>query len=148
MGFFAVHPPIHRDTWEQVQTIMGRISSAAFITRYLEHYPACQYLNQHQSAGERVLLFGENRGFYLDRDYVWGDPVLQQIVDYRSLTTPEALLRRLQDLHIRWVLYRTGLFGPDYLTPQAARLMQATLAQYGQENFRQGPVTVFRLEDP
>jgi hypothetical protein len=143
---FAVHPPVHRDTWESVQTVLGLRTPEAFITPRLEHYPACLVLNRRPAAGERVLLFGENRGFYLDGEYLWGDPLLQQVIDYRRLRTPGELASRLETLRVRWVLFRTDLYGPDTLDPHSLGLMQALLSQAGDRVWQQGPVSVYRLD--
>jgi hypothetical protein len=141
----VVHPPVHRDTPYQFQALMGKISAGDFITYYLPHYPACQYLNSQVKPGEKILLFGENRGFYLEPDYLWGDPFGQCVLDYRRDNTPESLLARLQALGIRWVLYRTDLYDEHYLNPGVVHLMASTLAQGGEPAATFGPVTVVRL---
>jgi len=145
--FLAVHPPIHRDTYYQIKTILGLVPAETYCARYLQHYPACVYLNQHVQSNEQVLLFGENRGFYLDVKYFWGDPIQQKVIDYHTLKTPERLWARLQELGISWVLFRTDLYDENYLKPEIVHMMKTVLKQTGEERFKSGPVQVYRLKD-
>ncbi len=142
---FAVHPPVHRDTGEHLQVVLGRQAPEAFLASRLDLVPACRYLNGHQRPGERVLLFGENRGFYLDTEYLWGDPLLQQVVPYRRLRTPDDLAARLEALGVRWVLFRTDLYGPEVLDPHSLGLMRELLARRGERVWERGPIAVYRL---
>lgn len=144
---FAVHPPVHRGTGEQVRVVLGRQAPEAFITPRLDVYPACQYLNGAQRPEEWTLLFGENRGFYLDGEYLWGDPLLQKVIDYRRMRTPDDLAARLEALRVRWVLFRTDLYGPEVLDPHSLGLMQALLARVGDRVWERGPVAVYRLRE-
>jgi hypothetical protein len=41
--------------------------------RALDIYPAQRYMNKRLPRDARVALFGDNRGFYLDRRFVWAD---------------------------------------------------------------------------
>jgi len=146
---FTVHPPVHRNTAYQFRTLLGRVPPGEYVSRYLEHYPACEFLNRQAKPGERVLLFGENRGFYLDADYLWGDPMMQAAaVDYRALKTPEALAQRLGNLNVRWVLVRKGLYGPEYLEPGMAERMEAMLRQGGSLAFGTQVLGVYKLPLP
>jgi hypothetical protein len=140
-----VHPPVHRDTPYQARTLLGQVPAEDFIAHYLPHYPACQFLNQNVRPNEKVLLFGENRGFYLDADYLWGDPQVQEVVAYRRLGTPELLGARLRELGVAWVLYRTDLYGPEFLPPEIVKQMDEMLARYGTMAGQFGPVKVYHL---
>jgi hypothetical protein len=143
----AVHPPVHRETWEQVRMIAGAIRPQEFIARRLDNYPACEFLNRQDAEGGRVLLFGENRGFYLNGEYLWGDPQFQKVVDYMTLGTPDRLLGCLRELGVTRVMYRTDLYPPEYLEPGTVKLMQAALAQAGAREYYDGKVAVYKLKE-
>lgn len=49
----------------------------AYLGRTLDVYPACRYANDRLPQQAKVLLFEEVRGYYLERSYLWGDPVIQ-----------------------------------------------------------------------
>ena len=143
--FFAFHPPVHKESVLQARVIAGLFTDDDYCARKLRHYPACQFLNNTLFREERVLLFGENRGFYLDADYLWGDPMIQKVIDYRALKTPQRLRTRLQELGVGWVLFRTDVYDEKYLDPEIVRLMAAMLEHYGEEKYAHGPVKIFEL---
>ncbi len=145
LGLVAFHPPIHWDTPLQLKILFGAVSPATYLSRHLEHYQACRFLNQAMGPGEKVLLFGENRGFYLDKPYLWGDPLMQKVINFRTLKTKPELAATLRDHHIAWVLYREDLYTKDYYAPQAKALMKALLVQEGEVVYSDGPVKVYHL---
>lgn len=82
-------------------------------------------------AGSRTLFFREVRGYGWPGDYLWGDPVLQTLLVYERLGSPEALAGRLSALRVTHVLVDegNGLYGPneDYYSPRTLALMEETL---------------------
>jgi hypothetical protein len=52
----------------------------------------------------RVLLWRETRGYGAGFAYQWGDPIDQNLVDYRAIRNPDALYARLKELGITHVL--------------------------------------------
>lgn len=146
-GLAAFHPPVHWDTPLQLKVLFGRVSPSAYCSRALKHFQACRFLNGAVQPGEKVLLFGENRGFYLDKPYLWGDPLMQKVIDFRTLKSVTALDRALRHHRIAWVLYREDLYADDYYFPHAKILMKAFLARYGKVLFSNGTVKVYRLDE-
>jgi hypothetical protein len=144
---FSVHPPVHGDTLLQFKTVAGRVSAEDFLTQKLDHYPACRYLNEHVRPGERILLFQENRGFYLDGDYLWGDPKNQIVIDYRRLHSPDELAARLKSLRVCWVLYRKNkIYAGDYYSPKTIEQLDACLLRYGVMACDTPSTAVYRLD--
>jgi hypothetical protein len=84
--------------------------------------------------GARVLLFREIRGYGAGFDYVWGDPMNQDEVDYGSLADPDALYARLRALGITYVLDHPGsalyLEDPDYYDRRTLALMAECLRRH------------------
>lgn len=142
----AVHPPVHRGTIKQGQVFLGYYSTDAYITQAQPHYPACQWLNQNVKSPEKVLLFGENRGFYLDVPYLWGDPALQCVIDYTNLRSPQDLAARLRTLGITWLLLRDDVYGSDYLSPAAQAKIHTVAATYGRVMWSKAGVQVVYLK--
>lgn len=144
----TVHPPAHRDTLEHVKAVAGVVQPGDFLTRRLNHYPACLYLNQHAGPGEQVLLFNENRGFYLDADYLWGDPLNQNLIAYRRLGSAAALRGRLRELGVRWVLFRqVARTDERYYAERTVSLMEGVLREAGELKFSAEDCSVYRLRE-
>lgn len=45
----------------------------AYLERQVNHYASIEWLNMNTPPDAGVVLFEENRGFYLDRPYLWGN---------------------------------------------------------------------------
>jgi hypothetical protein len=68
-GLFTLWPGI-QSAWP---VAIGRESRHDYLMRALDIYPAQRYMNKRLPRDARVALFGDNRGFYLDRRFVWAD---------------------------------------------------------------------------
>jgi hypothetical protein len=85
-------------------------------------------------AGSRVLLFREVRGYGAGFDYMWGDPINQNAVDYRRLPDFDALRARLKELGVTHVLDHESshLYGEDplYYDARTLNLMSGMLKRH------------------
>lgn len=63
--------------WPAIQSaapvVYGSETRDEYLARTLDIYPAQRYMNDHLPGKARVLFYGDTRGFYLDRNYAWGD---------------------------------------------------------------------------
>ncbi|MGQ0645571.1 MAG: ArnT family glycosyltransferase [Elusimicrobiota bacterium] len=80
---------------EKARVVLGLMPQEEYLTRSLDVYPASRLINAALGPGDRVLLLNNRKGFYIDRDYVWGNPADQAYVHYGGL-------RNLEDLLDRW----------------------------------------------
>jgi hypothetical protein len=77
-------------------------SQSEYLTRDLDIYAVCQAVNSTLPANARVMMVGDTRGFYLDRDYLW-DWGNHDLIPPSQQDRPEALyaaLRRLGVTHL------------------------------------------------
>lgn len=67
--------------------------------------------------GSKVLLFREVRGYRTKFEYLWGDPLNQNLIEYRRLKDFDDLYARLKELGVTHVLDHEGshLYRPDPL---------------------------------
>ena len=78
--------------------------------RYLEWtlgpaYRLCRLANRYLPPDAKVLLFRDTRGYYLDRDYAWGDPLNPGVVSYAEIRDARQLRDRLKSLGFTHILY-------------------------------------------
>jgi hypothetical protein len=122
----------------------------AYLLNALDVYPAQEWVNAHLPPDARVLLFREIRGYYLDRDYLWGDPRNQGLIDYYGFAGPSGLARRLKELGVTHVFVNeeVGIYAPrpGYYEPRFVAWMSALLRAHGTVLYRDGGVSVFRLD--
>lgn len=86
-----------------VPILLGRTSHEQALDS-LPFHAESRRTNELTPTDARILLYGETRGFWLDRDYLIGDPASQVFLDYRSLPDAESLRARLSDLGVTHVL--------------------------------------------
>lgn len=85
---------------------LGRADSQEIMRAYASYYSAVRFVNEELPAGARILLVGESRAMYLDRDVDVEDPFqVPRLVELaRSCMTPEEIAGRLRSDGITHVL--------------------------------------------
>jgi hypothetical protein len=85
----------------------GRVSREEFLRSHIEPFSAFEYCNQRLPADARILLFPyENRGYYLDRPYMWGNLITQRYIRFEQFKDAHALWQGLQALGVTHILDR------------------------------------------
>lgn len=72
----------------------------------LEHEPNTRVFRQVNTSlpeSARILIQGDVKGYYCDREYLWDHPY-QMVINYREYDTPEKLISRMQELDITHVV--------------------------------------------
>lgn len=90
-----------------VRAAVGIEPAPEYLARTLDIYEVQEYLNNTLPADARVVLFDEVRGYYLDRDYIWGNPGHHELIPWRRFKSGKdmvAFLRKLGYTHamINW----------------------------------------------
>lgn len=86
---------------------LGRGNADEVMARYASYWPAVRVVNERLPADARVLLVGESRAMYLDRDVVLDDPFVTPLLVTLAETQPsaEALAAELGRRGITHLLY-------------------------------------------
>ena len=63
----------------------------------------------------KTLLIGLHRGYYIDNDYIHGNPEYDAFIDYTKLKTPDELSQRLHEVGITHILVDRH-FTSEYIT--------------------------------
>ena len=115
----------HRSPQEKLSLALGLVSREDIRARN-RLYRASMAVNANTRPGDRIVLFGEVRGYYLERDYAWGDPLAQPFIDYARLQDVTALALRLQQLGYTHLLF-TNPAVSDFYPARAVTLMNTLL---------------------
>lgn len=94
----------------QVRPVLGLQSPQEYLVRSLDVYPTTHYLAQHAPEDAVVALYGEPRGYYLERRHIWGERGHSALLDYDSVEGPEDLMAEFRRLGITHVVARTPYF--------------------------------------
>lgn len=76
-------------------------------------YVASRLVDRFTDPDAKILLFQEMRGYYLDRDNMWGDPLTQGVLRYSDCANAEQLREAMRKLGITHLL--VGRY--DFLFP-------------------------------
>jgi len=113
-----------------VATATGVIPREQYLSLLCQVYDASMAVNRAAPPDGKVILFGEPRGYYIDRDYLWGDPGHHRLIPYDTLTTPRALVTHFREMGITHVLLNAGQIGGwDDETPGPLGLLHRAVAQ-------------------
>lgn len=100
-------------TWPAVPAVLGLQSRTDYLQR-LDIYRASDFANESLPKDAKIAMFGETRGFYLDREYLWADPGHNALIPYdRMRGDPLRLSRWLKSRGFDYVLVNGAIF-PDY----------------------------------
>ena len=118
---FALYPNPGATQNDELSAVLGLRSASepdapprqAFLDDQVDPYPCYRRLRGLVGARGKVLLFREIRGYYLDVDYMWGDPLNQGLIRYAELGGPEALAAELAKLGVTHVLVNETMYGED-----------------------------------
>ncbi len=112
------------DRWEYLS---GRISREDFLVSRVPGYAVFSYANEHLPEDAYILLaLYECRGYYLNRRYIWANPISQRVLRFEQFATPEELRDDLKARGITHVLFRpVGLERYAYIR-HAEKITQIT----------------------
>lgn len=74
------------------------------LDNHLDVYPAMEWINSHTPTNAKVLLYEEDRGFYLDRTYLWGNGEHSSYIPYDSMQTGKDLADWMQNHGYGYIL--------------------------------------------
>lgn len=132
---------------ETGRVVLGFERQDAYLARKLDTYRAVDYINKNTPEESKVILYGDTRGFYLERDYLWGDPGHNALIPYAETPNAEGLVEFLSKLGVTHALLNDRYFGAD---GQHVRLVRAAVhAGLLEQIYRdeQYPVAVYVLRN-
>jgi dolichyl-phosphate-mannose-protein mannosyltransferase len=110
-------------------------------------YQVCRMTDDAVPPKAKILLFQEIRGYFLDHDYMWGDPVNQAMVFYPELADGEALRQRLKELGVTHLLLGLGLDRNFAIDPYSLSLVRS-LIQVSKQLFINQNYALYDLTQP
>ncbi len=68
-------------------------------------YAVTQVTNEILPSSSKILLYKEVRGYYLNREYAWGDPLNPGVFSYREMRNSLELYSKIKGLGFTHILY-------------------------------------------
>jgi 4-amino-4-deoxy-L-arabinose transferase-like glycosyltransferase len=127
--------------------LIGAESRAGLLTRYSDVTAAYLWANDNLPADSLVLLMPfENRGYFLDRPYLWANPVSQRILKLEQFGNAEALWHDLKSRGVTHLLDNPNAV-IDVIRdwPRIRQLLDELKAGYADPIYERNGVTIYRL---
>jgi len=86
-----------------------------YLSRTLDVYDTESFINDCTSPEARVVLFDEVRGFYLDREYIWGNPGHHEMIPWSSFRTGPDMVRYFEKSGFTHALVNWQYAGKDFV---------------------------------
>lgn len=95
--------------WLFGQAYLPRIPEAlrdreAYLRAKIQPYAAIEYLNNNTPLDAKIITYDEPRCFYLNRDYIWGDPGHHRLILYERLNSADEFVKTLLQMGFTHVL--------------------------------------------
>lgn len=118
-----------------------------YLQKKLNYYSVFQYINKHAPLNSKILLFREIRGYYLNRDFILGDP-LKNVIVYDKINTVGELKERLLSLGITHIVINYLKYPESkyYYTPHVLNLMYKFTSTYCSTIFQSNGVVLYKVE--
>lgn len=101
---------------KEIPVVLGLETKEAFYSKYPGPiYKASKFINQELPENSKILLFRDNRGFFLDRNYVWGDPLLQVYLNHSKFKNETDFYQELKRLGITHILVNKEFEWRDFI---------------------------------
>ncbi len=126
----------------------GQISREEFLTNRIPGFPVFDYINKNLPKDAKILMsVWESRGYLLDRDYIWANPLSQRTMiqeDFHSVNQLARDMRRRGITHV--LLNHSNLKRFPYpFNQQVADLYISTLSQKAKLVYSSSPIELYEL---
>jgi len=124
---------------------LGLVDREEYLEKNQDNYRLYKRVNNDAAIDGRIVLFREIRGYYLEKDYIWGDPVNQGIISYIS---PEKTLYDLEKNGVKFIIYnnRQQEDGSGGYGRRGYEIMRQVAERYGKLIYCEGTACIYRLK--
>lgn len=95
------------------QPVFGIVSRETYIKTFLDVYAAESYINETTPDDTKVVLFDEVLGFYLNREYMWGNPNHHEIIPWRQFRVGKDMVKWFTDRGYTYAMINWKQANPD-----------------------------------
>jgi|WetSurMetagenome_2_1015567.scaffolds.fasta_scaffold01831_7 hypothetical protein len=129
--------------------IGGKMTRHNYIARFNPEYGAVQYINEHLPEDAKVsLIFLGNRGYYLDRTYLYGEEILSRLI--KGASAPARIMRGLKAERITHLLIHDRIFSKwlDYnFTGEEKEVLLNFFKSHTERVFHEDGFSIFSIKE-
>jgi hypothetical protein len=132
-----------------LEYIAGKISRDDYLGRHRPEYAAMHFINTHLPQDAKIMLvFLGSRGYYCDRNYVYGDEALSSV--FLRSENGQEMHSKLKSMGITHLLIHDFLFGRwvhDNLKEKAERSLKPFFSNYARLVYSQNGFSILALRN-
>ncbi len=128
--------------------LAGRQPAEEYLTQRVPGYPAFVYANGNLPPDAVVwMAVWESRGYLLDREYLWANPISQRYIRLEQFDTPESVVQHLRELGVTHILFNRSNLDrfPYKYNEKAASLALGVIEGYAHLLFANPPLELYEL---
>ena len=127
--------------------LQGQVTREDWLNTRIDILPVFRFADRHLPNNAKLLLLPyENRTYYLDRDYVWGNPISQRMLPFERFDNPIELAVALRKMGITHIIENPAWLSEKLRYWKHDRALMLDLYdQCAQPIYRQGRAVLFRL---
>lgn len=129
--------------------LLGNMGRNEYLHQQIAGYDAFQYINKKLPESARIwMALYEVRGYYLDREYVWANPISQRAFHIEEFDTASQLALNLKDMGITHILYSpndTEKYAYIEYGDKISSIMQDLIAENTKLLFQSNNMNVYKL---
>lgn len=72
--------------------LTGMMTTDEYLSDTLDVFDAESYINRELPQSAKIVLFDETRGFYLDREYIWGNPQHHAMIPWPAIHSGKQMI--------------------------------------------------------
>jgi len=84
-----------------------------YLSKTLDNYDTCGFINRNTAKDSKILLFREFRSYYLEREYMIGDPLMQDEIRYDEMKNTDELAAAFRKYGITHILVNFNMYPPS-----------------------------------
>jgi hypothetical protein len=146
---WAFSPALRQKVATNWPYLSGQVSREAFLETQDPGYATFAYANNYLPANADVwMALYEDRGYLLDRHYLWANPIGQRVLPLEQYTTSEQLAAALKALGITHIIYNSQRTDRYSYLPNGlhnASLVKSLLADHARLLFSSAEIGLYAL---
>lgn len=135
-----------KDNWSFMS---GQVTRGEFLERVVPGYEVFSYANNALPDDAYLwLALYESRGYYLDREYMWANPISQRDIQLEKYKDTTELAEELRQRGFTHIIFRTDQLEPyTYIRygPEITALTQNFLSDYARLIYHSEPLEIYEL---
>jgi hypothetical protein len=125
-----------------------RTPKEVYLNKSFEPFQVYDYANKNLPADARILIFREMRCYYLNKNFMWADPLNQSVIMYDKIPNEEALNKQLKALGITHIIVNENIYplAGYYYNQKIMNLMYGFISKYCIKTLQANNVFLFKIK--